>query len=504
MTSQFNICTLNIRSLTNQLHYTALADLAHTHNINLFALSETWVTPSTTISELSEATPPEFSLISTPRPPCFSNQSKEKIVGGGTAFLIHNSSTIVSTSSEIFKSFELSSNTIKLLKSKLTNPKKLWNTINKLLHRIAKPSFPSSFNLNSLPKSFATFFSEKIHKLRSSILSGTTPSSPHLPPAFKPPKLSFFHPATIAEVSALLSRSPDTSCDLDPIPTSLLKQCISVLPTITNIINLSLSTGVFPDQFKNCSVHPILKKNNLDKENLSNYRPISHLSYLSKLTERLVKNRLTEHLNENNLMNSFQSAYTKFNCTETTLLAVHDHIIRAMSQQQVTGLCLLDLSAAFDTIDHSILLHRLKSWFGFTETVLSWIHSYLSSRSFSVDINGIKSPSSQLLYGVPQGSVLGPLLFILYTTPLSTIISRSSVNHKLYADDTQLFLSFSADAFSEKNQLLQNTISEISSWMASNFLSLNPTKTEFLLIGLPAQLAKIHNPTLTISSNKII
>ena len=181
-------------------------------------------------------------------------------------------------------------------------------------------------------------------------------------------------------------------------------------------------------------------------------------------------------------MNSFQSAYTKFNSTETTLLAVRDHIIRAMSQQQVTGLCPLDLSAAFDTIDHTILLHRLKSWFGFTDTVLSWIQSYLSSRSFTVDINGIKSPPSKLLYGVPQGSVLGPLLFILYTTPLSSIISQSSVNHKLYADDTQLFLSFSADTFSENILLLQNTISNISSWMASNFLSLNPAKTEFLLI----------------------
>ena len=199
-----------------------------------------------------------------------------------------------------------------------------------------------------------------------------------------------------------------------------------------------MSTGVFPDQFKNCSVHPLLKKSNLDKKNLSNYRPISHLSYLSKLTERLVKNRLAYHLNQNNLMNSFQSAHTKFNATETTLLAVHDHIIRAMSQQQVTGLCLLDLSAAFDTIDHTILLHRLKSWFGSTDTVLSWIQSYLSYRSFTVDINGIKSPPSKLLYGVPQGSVLGPLLFILY----SSIISQTSVNHKLYADDTQLFLSF--------------------------------------------------------------
>ena len=116
---------------------------------------------------------------------------------------------------------------------------------------------------------------------------------------------------------------------------------------------------------------------------------------------------------------------------------------------------------------------------GFTVTVLSWIQSYLSSRSFTVDINGIKSPPSKLLYGVPQGSVLGPLLLILYTTPLSSIISQSSVNHKLYADDTQLFLSFSADTFSENILLLQNTISNISSWMASNFLSLNPAKTEF-------------------------
>ena len=235
-------------------------------------------------------------------------------------------------------------------------------------------------------------------------------------------------------------------------------------------------------------------------ENLSNYRPISHLSYLSKLTERLVKNRLTDHLTKNLLLNPYQSAYTKFHSTETTLLSVHDFIIRAMSKQQVTGLCLLDLSAAFDTIDHSILLHRLNSWFGINNIALSWIQSYLTSRSFSVDINGIKSSPFQLFYGVPQGSVLGPLLFILYTTPLSTIISRSSVNHKLYADDTQLFLSFSAENFSLNIKFLQDTISEISSWMASNFLSLNQSKTEFLLIGLPAQLAKIDNPFLSMPS----
>ena len=107
-----------------------------------------------------------------------------------------------------------------------------------------------------------------------------------------------------------------------------------------------------------------------------------------------------------------------------------------MSQQKITALCLLDLSAAFDTIDHSILIHRLSSWFGFKGTVLSWLQSYLSSRNFVVNIKPSLSASLPLHQGVPQGSVLGPLLFILYTTPLSSLISDSSVKHHLYADDT--------------------------------------------------------------------
>ena len=180
---------------------------------------------------------------------------------------------------------------------------------------------------------------------------------------------------TADEVCKLLSQSPDTNSDLDPIPTSLLKQCSHILLlTITSIINLSFSTGVFPDQFKNCSVHPLLKKSNLDKDNLSNYRPISHLSFLSKLTERAVKLRLTSYLSSNNLLNSFQSAYIKHHSTETTILSVHDHIIKAMAHQQVTCLTLLDLSAAFDTIDHSILLERLSSWFGISSIALSLLN----------------------------------------------------------------------------------------------------------------------------------
>jgi len=156
---------------------------------------------------------------------------------------------------------------------------------------------------------------------------------------------------------------------------------ISYFPlSLTSSIYICLC-WYFPDQFNNCSVHPHLKKSNLDKDDLGNYRPISHLSFLSKLIERVVKLHLAYYLSTNNLLNSFQSAYIKHHSTETTLLSVHDRIIKAMIHQQVTCLTLLDLSAAFDTIDISIFLN-LSSWFGISSTALSWIKSDLLNPFF--------------------------------------------------------------------------------------------------------------------------
>src|SRR5258706_80549 len=148
----------------------------------------------------------------------------------------------------------------------------------------------------------------------------------------------------------------------------------------------------------------------------------------------------------------------------------------------------------------TLSFHRLSS-FGLNGNVLTWIKSYLTSRSFKVCLNGSQSSVYQLLYGVPQGSVLGPLLFILYTTPLSSIISQTPVNHHLYADDTQLYISFSTLNFPANISHLQDTISKISHWMSSNLLSLNQSKTEFLLMGLPKQLSKITHPILQMSSD---
>ena len=144
------------------------------------------------------------------------------------------------------------------------------------------------------------------------------------------------------------------------------------------------------------------------------------------------------------LFNPLQSAYRKFHSTETVFLSLHDHLIHAVGQQHVTCLCLLDLSAAFDTIDHTILLECSSQWFGVHGTVLTWFRSYLSDRSFCVKCSGELSQPHHSCYSVPRGSVLGPLLFSLYTTPLRSLISSFGLNHHLYADDTQLFISFQA------------------------------------------------------------
>jgi len=161
------------------------------------------------------------------------------------------------------------------------------------------------------------------------------------------------------QILKILLGCPDKQSDSDTIPNCLLKQCASILVlTITNIVNLSLSSGKFHPILEQSVISPLLKKANLDKDQLSNYRPISNLSPLSKLIERAVKSRLTHHLSSNNLFNSNQSAYCKHHSTETVLLYIHDHLINAIGSQEISCLCLLDFSAAFDIIDHySILQH---------------------------------------------------------------------------------------------------------------------------------------------------
>ena len=176
-----------------------------------------------------------------------------------------------------------------------------------------------------------------------------------------------------------------------------------------------------PTEFKKAIVKPLLKKKGLDSENLKNFRPVSNLTFVSKVIEKVVASRLHEHINAYKLHEEMQSAYRKFHSTETALLRVHNDIMLAVDRGSAVVLVLLDLSAAFDTIDHDILhdilLQRLHERIGVTGTALQWFKSYLTNRSQQVLIKDAVSSSFDLLFGVPQGSVLGPILLTLYTLP---------------------------------------------------------------------------------------
>ena len=158
-------------------------------------------------------------------------------------------------------------------------------------------------------------------------------------------RLSVFEPTCVTEIKELIMESPSKSCELDPIPTSLMKQNIDVFAKyITIIVNRSLSSGCFPDSQKIAHVKPLLKKPNLDKEVFKNYRPVANLKYLGKTIERVVSSRISDHVRANNLSGTFQSAYNPFHGTETALLRVNNDILSAMDDGKITALVLLDFS----------------------------------------------------------------------------------------------------------------------------------------------------------------
>ena len=173
-----------------------------------------------------------------------------------------------------------------------------------------------------------------------------------------------------------------------------------------------------------------------------------------------------------------------------------------MVQGEVTALTLLDLSAAFDTIDHATLTNRISDWYGISRQAQIWVSSYLQNRHQSVKIKDM-SDKVTLSYGVPQGPVLGPVLFTLYTTPLGAIISILDINHHLYADDTEIFIYLSVSNDKESLEKLQHCVMAVSTWMTRSKLKLDPSKTDFLFIGTKLQREKIFNnfPCLILGQN---
>ncbi|XP_059188467.1 uncharacterized protein LOC131971162 [Centropristis striata] len=340
---------------------------------------------------------------------------------------------------------------------------------------------------------FLDFFTSKINTIHQQLASSCTPSNdppwmtttgqPHISP------LSDFTPVSEHTIVELIHKAKTTTCQLDPLPTSLVKACLpSISPMITNIINSSLTTGTVPPILKLAAITPILKKPGADPADLNHYRPISNLPFISKTLERVVAAQLQSHLDTNNLHEPFQSGFRPKHSTETALVKITNDLLRAADSGLLTILILLDLSAAFDTISHPLLLDRLAG-IGITGAALSWFTSYLTDRQQFVQLRNHKSGCLGVSLGVPQGSVLGPLLFTIYLLPLGTILRHHGVHFHCYADDTQVYISSKPTAAIPPTSLT-TCLEDIRSWMSRNFLKLNGNKTEALLIGSKSTLTK--------------
>ena len=320
----------------------------------------------------------------------------------------------------------------------------LFRIIDGLFKVKAISPLPTHDSVLDLAESFSSYFNEKILKLRDTLSSRTELS--HLLTKEPPCRSSFMKFETVSEkfIRDLVLKSPTKSCSLDPIPTGILKEHVDLVATpITNIINESFSSGVFPDSLKEGVVFPSFKKSCTDQEAFASYRPITNISFLSELLERAAAIQTKNYLTAEGLLAKWQSAYRQHHSTETALLRVVNDILLSIDARKEVVLVMLDLSSAFDTIDHTLLLERLRNYYGFQDKVLMWFTSYLMGRSQSVVVKQMHSSSKCLAFGVPKGSVLGPLLFSLYFAPLEKVIDNHDLACMMYADDTQLYLTIS-------------------------------------------------------------
>jgi len=385
--------------------------------------------------------------------------------------------------------------------------KAIHGVMNDILQRTKELKLPTHTSSSALANDFASFFKCKIDKIRAQLPDVMDSVVFPLPPCTS--SWTRFDPVTDEEIHRIIAKSPTKGCSLDPMPTWMVKGATDeIVASIRDIVNASMSTGTVPKSLKTAIISPLLKKPSLDPEVMSNYRPVSNLPFLSKLLEKAVASRLNKYMNTHSLHDPLQSAYKAGHSTETALTKVQNDLLMSMDKHGVAILILLDLSAAFDTIDKAILLDRMKTLLGIGGVVLEWFSSYLSDRTQSVKILQATSVIMELLFGVPQGSVLGPLLFLIYILPLHHLIKSHGLNMHGYADDTQIYLSLTRpdDPVYVKDQCgrVEECLSQIHTWMSANKLKLNSGKTEIILFGTKQKLKLVDIPSLSVAGTNVI
>ena len=285
------------------------------------------------------------------------------------------------------------------------------------------------------------------------------------------------------------------SSSVEHLSSKVLKDAFTVLPhVLVRIFNLSLETGTVPNSWKHAIIVPLKKCGN--SSDVNNLRPISLLPIQGKILEKIVQKRVMNHLDTNKLLDPRQGGFRPNHTTMGTISKFTEKIYKGINEGELTIATYIDLKKAFDTVNHKILLQKLEK-LGIQNNNLKWIENYLSNRSQSTLANGILSPSNAITCGVPQGSVLGPLLFLVYVNDLSNILKEAG--HYLYADDTVIFKS--GTNIQTVLNSLQKDLNGYWSWCNANKLTINTKKTNYVIYGTNQRVSKIRHSSLSLQND---
>ena len=359
--------------------------------------------------------------------------------------------------------------------------KALFSICKNLLDVSKSKVLPSHSSPIVLANKFNNYFIEKIEKIRHCFIKVPRPLCYGLD-TYRGPVMTEFGFVSPECLKKIVLSKPVKSSPEDSLPGFLFKNCLDqLLPALTQLVNLSLSTGSM-EGLKNSTITPILKKVGSDSELLKNYRPVCNTLYLSKTIERTVLAQANKHMDHIKAHTPNQSGYKPFHSCETLLLKVTNDILTNLDNSKCTIAVLLDLSAAFDTVDHEELLNILWSQLGFRGTVFQWFENFLGGRKQAVCIDGHKSEFRNNMYGVPQGSVIGPFLFNIYVRGLMKLMEEEGFSAHGYADDHQFLFTFQIDfQATAVRWTIPRSLDIISNWMNRFFLKLNPSKTQVIV-----------------------
>lgn len=379
--------------------------------------------------------------------------------------------------------------------------KKTWQIIKSLIGAKDHESYIEEIEIGDqkitdntiMAEKFNCYFSSIAKNLSSKIPTSTRKFSDYMDPSL--PNSFVLHPTSPEELVQLNhtikishSSGPD---GLDP---TIISPSISLIATpMAAIINCSIRTGSVPLGMKRSIISPIFKQGN--RKDLCNYRPISILPYFSKLLEKIVYTRLYSYIDKMNLLYPLQHGFRSGHSTVMSLLDMHNQITKAIDTKKFSVGIFLDLSKAFDTVDHEILIKKMEKY-GIRGTPLAWFRSYLSSRQHQVRCNQVLSDFGTMRFGVPQGSILGPLLFLIYINDLPK--ASSLLHFVLFADDSNVFLSDCS--YHQLVKTLNTELTHVSDWFKANKLSLNIAKSNYILFSSSRKPLPQHQEIIQIDN----